>query len=116
MSRAPSACGTLILYVLRSSCDILCVADQVVHSQAEDQGFSHFHLYVCAAFLVKWSEKLMTMDFQEIMMFLQSLPTKAWDEKDIELLLSEAFIWQSLFRGSKAHIQQTNSEIAPLNL
>lgn len=48
------------------------------------------------------------MDFQEIMMFLQALPTRNWTEKDIELLLSEAFIWQSLFRGSKAHIQKSS--------
>ncbi|KAL6879501.1 rab-GTPase-TBC domain-containing protein [Trichoderma longibrachiatum] len=61
---------------------------------AEEQGFSEFHLYVCAALLVKWSDKLVKMDFQEVMMFLQSLPTKTWTEKDIELLLSEAFIWQ----------------------
>ncbi|KAM0232689.1 hypothetical protein ACHAP5_010636 [Fusarium lateritium] len=72
---------------------------------AEEQGFSEFHLYVCAAFLVKWSDKLVHMDFQEIMMFLQSLPTKGWTEKDIELLLSEAFIWQSLFKGSAAHLK-----------
>ncbi|KAF2228036.1 rab-GTPase-TBC domain-containing protein, partial [Elsinoe ampelina] len=76
---------------------------------AEDQGFSHFHLYVCAAFLVKWSDKLLRMDFSQIMMFLQALPTRDWTEKDIELLLSEAFIWQSLFRGSKAHIQKSAS-------
>lgn len=31
---------------------------------AEEQGFSDFHLYVCAAFLVKWSEQLLKMDFQ----------------------------------------------------
>ncbi|KAB8230568.1 GTPase-activating protein GYP1 [Aspergillus alliaceus] len=31
---------------------------------AEEQGFSRFHLYVCAAFLVKWSEQLIKMDFQ----------------------------------------------------
>jgi len=49
------------------------------------------------------------MDFQEIMMFLQSLPTRQWTEKDIELLLSEAFIWQSLFKGSGAHLRNTNS-------
>ena len=72
--------------------------------QAEDQGFSFFHLYVCAAFLVKWSAQLQRMDFQEIMMFLQSLPTKEWTEKDVELLLSEAFIWKSLFAGSQAHV------------
>lgn len=42
---------------------------------------------------------------QEIMMFLQALPTKDWTEKDIELLLSEAFIWQSLFQDSAAHLR-----------
>ena len=41
-------------------------------------------------------------------MFLQSLPTKTWNEKDIELLLSEAYIWQSLFRGSSAHLKNTS--------
>ncbi|KAE8145412.1 RabGAP/TBC [Aspergillus avenaceus] len=72
---------------------------------AEEQGFSRFHLYVCAAFLVKWSDQLIKMDFQEIMMFLQALPTKDWTDKDIELLLSEAFIWQSLFQDSRAHLR-----------
>ena len=38
-------------------------------------------------------------------MFLQALPTKRWGEKEVELLLSEAFIWQSLFRGSSAHLK-----------
>ncbi|KAI9846676.1 MAG: GTPase-activating protein [Sclerophora amabilis] len=76
---------------------------------AEEQGFSEFHLYVCAAFLVKWSEQLVKMDFQEVMMFLQALPTRGWTEKDIELLLSEAFIWQSLFRGSSAHLRNSGT-------
>lgn len=68
-------------------------------------GFSEFHVYVCAAFLVKWSSKIQTMDFQEIMMFLQALPTKDWNEKDIELLLSEAYMWQSLFKNASAHLR-----------
>ncbi|KAL1646318.1 GTPase-activating protein [Diplodia intermedia] len=78
---------------------------------AEERGFSDFHLYVCAAFLVKWSDQLVKMDFQEIMMFLQSLPTRSWTEKDIELLLSEAFIWQSLFRGSSAHLKGQSTKV-----
>lgn len=33
--------------------------------QAEGtDAFSQFHLYVCSAFLVKWSKKLQEMDFQ----------------------------------------------------
>ncbi|KAK9449522.1 rab-GTPase-TBC domain-containing protein [Limtongia smithiae] len=68
-------------------------------------GFSEFHLYVCAAFLVKWSSKIQTMDFQEILIFLQSPPTQEWTEKDIELLLSEAYMWQSLFKNATAHLR-----------
>ncbi|KAH6840778.1 rab-GTPase-TBC domain-containing protein [Chaetomium sp. MPI-CAGE-AT-0009] len=82
---------------------------------AEEQGFSEFHLYVCAAFLVKWSDKLVKMDFQEIMMFLQSLPTRGWTEKDIELLLSEAYIWQSLFKGSSAHLRGPENRVPSAN-
>lgn len=53
-----------------------------------------------------------------MMVFLQALPTKEWTEKDIELLLSEAFIWKSLFAGSQAHVRQTSVGAfgAPLNL
>jgi hypothetical protein len=68
-------------------------------------GFSIFHVYVCAAFLVKWSREILQMDFQEIMMFLQALPTKDWDEKDIELLLSEAYMWQSFYKDATAHLR-----------
>ncbi|POY74471.1 hypothetical protein BMF94_2470 [Rhodotorula taiwanensis] len=59
--------------------------------------FSEFHLYVCLAFLVRWSEQLREMDFQSIIMFLQSLPTQEWSDKDTELLLSEAFMWSRTF-------------------
>ncbi|KAJ3122489.1 GTPase-activating protein [Nowakowskiella sp. JEL0407] len=76
--------------------------------QAENDGFSDFHLYVCAAFLVKWSDKLKKMEFQDIMMFLQSLPTSGWEEKDIEMLLAEAFMLKELFHNSPSHLSGTN--------
>ncbi|GAA6016437.1 hypothetical protein JCM10207_003861 [Rhodosporidiobolus poonsookiae] len=61
--------------------------------------FSEFHLYVCLAFLVRWSDKLREMDFQSIIIFLQSLPTQNWQDKDTELLLSEAFLWSRTFQA-----------------
>ncbi|BGP01645.1 GTPase-activating protein GYP1 [Rhodotorula toruloides] len=61
--------------------------------------FSEFHLYVCLAFLVRWSDKLREMDFQSIIIFLQSLPTQDWCDKDTELLLSEAFLWSRTFNA-----------------
>ncbi|CAE6429845.1 unnamed protein product [Rhizoctonia solani] len=65
--------------------------------------FSQFHLYVCSAFLVKWSEKLKSMDFQGIIMFLQSLPTQDWSDHEIELLLSEAFLLSSVWHNAQSH-------------
>ncbi|KAF3831479.1 hypothetical protein GH733_000291, partial [Mirounga leonina] len=33
--------------------------------QSEPEGFSHFHLYVCAAFLIKWRKEILDEeDFQ----------------------------------------------------
>jgi TBC1 domain family member 2 len=45
------------------------------------------------------------------MMFLQALPTRDWTEKDIEMLLSEAYIWQSLYQDSSAHLRQAESPV-----
>lgn len=49
-------------------------------------------------------------------MFLQSLPTRDWDVGDVELLLSEAFIWQSLFSGTRAHVPVQKAGDGGLNL
>jgi hypothetical protein len=39
------------------------ISDPLFQSEGPD-AFSQFHLYVCSAFLVRWSEKLRKMDFQ----------------------------------------------------
>lgn len=68
-------------------------------------GFNDFHVYVCAAFLIKFSDELKHKDFQEILLFLQNPPTQLWLESDVELMLSEAFIWQSLYKNATAHLR-----------
>ena len=68
-------------------------------------GFNTFHTYVCAAFLIKFSSELKEKDFQEIILFLQNPPTSSWTEKDVELMLSEAYIWQSLYKNASAHLR-----------
>ncbi|WWC58139.1 uncharacterized protein I303_100674 [Kwoniella dejecticola CBS 10117] len=65
--------------------------------------FSKFHLYVCSALLVKYSERLREMDFQEMIMFLQCLPTHSWTDHDIELLLSEAYVLKMVWAGAENH-------------
>ena len=48
-------------------CNINVQIMRLTSLQAEGpDAFSQFHLYVCVAFLVKWSDKLRQMDFQVI--------------------------------------------------
>ncbi|RKP09484.1 rab-GTPase-TBC domain-containing protein [Thamnocephalis sphaerospora] len=70
----------------------------------ESDGFSDFHVYVCAAFLIKWSATLRKMDFQDMITFLQSVPTATWTDRDVEMLLSEAFMWKTLFHNAPGHL------------
>ncbi len=57
---------------------------------SELETFGIFHVYVCAAFLVRFSEDLRQVEFQDIMLFLKAPPTLNWSNKDIDLLLSQA--------------------------
>ena len=68
-------------------------------------GFNSFHVYVCAAFLIKFSNELKHKEFQEIILFLQNPPTGGWTERAVELMLSEAFIWHSLYKNASAHLR-----------
>ncbi|CAI6766131.1 ALI_HP2_G0048930.mRNA.1.CDS.1 [Saccharomyces cerevisiae] len=85
------------------------LSNMTPNNAVEDSGkmrqssLNEFHVFVCAAFLIKWSDQLMEMDFQETITFLQNPPTKDWTETDIEMLLSEAFIWQSLYKDATSH-------------
>lgn len=36
-------------------------------------------------------------------MFLQKPPTSGWGEKDIELVLSRAYMWRASFKGAASH-------------
>jgi len=72
---------------------------------SEDDTFSIFHVYLCAAFLVKWSVPIQSQDFQELMLFLQNLPTKDWTDKEIETLLLQAYIWKTLYNDSQGHLK-----------
>ncbi|RHY34881.1 hypothetical protein DYB32_002405 [Aphanomyces invadans] len=70
----------------------------------EDNGFESFHVYVCAAILMTFGDALKDMPFQDLVLFLQKLPTNEWGEHDIEPLLSRAYILQTYFADAPNHI------------
>ncbi|XP_039917787.1 TBC1 domain family member 22A isoform X1 [Hirundo rustica] len=75
--------------------------------QSEPEGFSHFHLYVCAAFLVRWRKEILEeKDFQELLIFLQNLPTVHWGNEDISVLLAEAYRLKFAFADAPNHYKK----------
>lgn len=58
---------------------------------SEDNAFNKFHLFVCACLLLNFSDKIKQCDFQESIMFLQTLPTDKWTLNDLEILLAKAY-------------------------
>lgn len=41
---------------------------------------------------------------QEMVLFLQKLPTADWDEKDIEMVLSRAYMLRASFSDARSHL------------
>lgn len=73
---------------------------------AEGTRFSEFLPYACAAFLLYWSKKLKTMDFQGMILFLQKTPTRAWGYKELEMVLSHAHMLRASFDDSHGHLSK----------
>lgn len=75
---------------------------------SEKDGFEDFHVYVCAAFLCQFSPQLQVMSFDELLGFMQKIPTSDWTDTEVEMLLSQAFVLSTLFGGSDAHLTSGN--------
>ena len=73
---------------------------------SEPSGFDAFIVYVAAALLLKFADKLKAMrDLESLIGFLQDLPTDTWTKGDVEELLSQAFVYQTAFSAAPMHLQ-----------
>ncbi|KAJ0973025.1 hypothetical protein J5N97_020984 [Dioscorea zingiberensis] len=52
---------------------------------AEGDSLPDFLVYISASFLLTWSDKLQKLEFQEMVMFLQHLPTNNWTHHELEV-------------------------------
>jgi hypothetical protein len=74
---------------------------------AEGDKLPDFLVYIFASFLLTWSEKLQKLDFQEMVMFLQHLPTQNWTHQELEMVLSRAFMWHTMFNSSPSRLSSS---------
>ena len=71
---------------------------------SEPDGFAAFHLYVCAAFLTRFSAPLRAEpDFHGLMLLLQNLPTHQWSDDEVGLVLAEAYRLKYTFADAPNH-------------
>lgn len=71
---------------------------------AETDGFDNFHVYICAALLLKFSPTLKGLKFAELVTFIQKMPTGEWGVKDVEELLAQAYVYKSSFDAAPSHL------------
>ncbi|KAJ0977103.1 hypothetical protein J5N97_012577 [Dioscorea zingiberensis] len=71
---------------------------------AEGDSLPDFLVYISASFLLTWSDKLLKLEFQEMVMFLQHLPTQNWTHHELEMVLSRAYMWHAMFDRSPSHL------------
>jgi hypothetical protein len=72
---------------------------------SEPDGCGSVLLYVCAAFLRYWREELMKQqDFQGLMLLLQNLPTRDWDDRDMSLIVAESYRLKYTFDSAPKHL------------
>ena len=67
-------------------------------------GLPSFLVYCCAALLLNFSSQIMEMEFQDLVMFLQHLPTSGWGENEMSMVLSQAYMWKAMFHESLGHL------------
>ncbi|KAK9088486.1 hypothetical protein Scep_027568 [Stephania cephalantha] len=71
---------------------------------AEGDALPDFLVYIFASFLLTWSDKLQKLEFQEMVMFLQHLPTENWTIQELEVVLSRAYMWHAMFNSCPSHL------------
>ncbi|CAL5348044.1 unnamed protein product [Camellia sinensis] len=81
--------------------------DEPVSRHMEEQGLEFlqfaFRWFNCLL-IREWSDKLQKLDFQEMVMFLQHLPTQNWTHLELEMVLSRAYMWHTMFNSSPSHL------------
>lgn len=68
-------------------------------------GFSILSVYIAASLVLKWAKELINKTFSELMIFLQNMPTHRWGEREVEELLSQAYVYFSWFQHSPKHLR-----------
>lgn len=66
---------------------------------SDENNYFTFSLYILAAIILKYSKKFKGMNFEDMMIFQQNMPTKQWQEEDLATVIAEAYVYQNYFHS-----------------
>jgi len=77
---------------------------RLLDTYISEDNFASLHVYTCSSFLKFWSNIIQKkQDFTQFILFMQDLPTEQWGEDEISLILSEAYVYKSLYHDAPGH-------------
>ncbi|CAD7974182.1 unnamed protein product [Amoebophrya sp. A25] len=82
------------------SCTIRLFDTYIAELHDHPSEFDQFLTFLVSSFLIHWETNLREMDFQQMILFLQQLPTEDWKVHDIEYLLTKCHITRETFAGA----------------
>ena len=74
-------------------------------------GFLNFQVYICVALLHRLRNRILAQgSFQDILCELRNPGLESWELADVDILLSQAYVWSSSFQGSEEQVLDTATE------
>jgi hypothetical protein len=71
----------------------------------EESELSQLHVYVCASLMTRWSPTfLMEDDYGRLMQLLQTPPTFHFKPRDMDEIISSAYLMQQLYEHAHGHV------------
>ena len=61
---------------------------------AHPRGIADFHAYFFVAFITSFTDRLVKMEFEDCIMFLQHMPTRTWTDTNIVKVIAQARLWE----------------------
>ena len=54
-------------------------------------------IYLLIAILEKFANKILGLKSDELMTFMQKIPTKDWQSQDIDVIIAEAYVYKKIY-------------------
>lgn len=71
------------------------------------------HVFVCAAMMTTLSERLVGVPHAEFVMKIQQIDPKEWKMDDMDMIIAQAFVYESKFSQSSSHFKSPSMPSIP---